>query len=71
MKNLKGSVTWKDVDTILFGDELLVQFHEGQVSAPPARPEKKWCPSSFKMQNLPRTWWRVSRSHKPKGQSRE
>ena len=26
MKNLKGSATWKNVDTISFGGELLVQY---------------------------------------------
>ena len=26
MKNLKGSATWKNVDTISFGNELLVQY---------------------------------------------
>ena len=39
MKHLKDSVTWKNEDTISFGDELFVQLHEGRVTAPTARPE--------------------------------
>ena len=41
MKNLKGSATWKDVDTISFGVELLMQLHEGRVATPTAHPAKK------------------------------
>ena len=41
MKHLKGSAAWKNVDTISFGDELLVLLHEGRVTIPTARPDKK------------------------------
>ena len=53
IKNLKGSATWNNVDTISFGDELFAQLHEGRVAAPTARPETNWCPPSFKLQSLP------------------
>ena len=53
IKNLKGSATWKNVDTISFGDGLLVQLLEGRVTAPTDRPQKKWCSPSFKLQSLP------------------
>ena len=49
MKNLKGSATWKNVDTISFGGELFVQLHEGRVTAPTARPENKLMSTFFQV----------------------
>ena len=41
MENLKGSATWKNVDTISFGDGLLVQLYEDRVTALTVRPDNK------------------------------
>ena len=54
-----------------FRDGLLVQLPGPRVTAPTARPQKKWCPHSSKLQSLSSFLWRVSPSDKPKGQRRE